>query len=330
MRGRAVLLSLEGRSRAGVAATLGVNRDTVTLWVRRFNEEGLSGLRTRERPGRPPRIADRQKHEILRIALTKPSDLGLPFNTWSTKKLRDYVMAKRIVEGISHEWVRQILLRRGLKFQKARRWQESSDPEYEEKKDRVLRLYNDPPRDGAVVCVDEKGSMIVKEYGGSSWSLEKPHIPERQKIQGRVELTAAYLPHLGHVYYRFSERKSSEEVVELMKAVRKDHSSARLFMILDNHRMHTSKELKGFVEEDGGIDLVYTPKQASWLNAVEQVFSSIQRWVLNNSLFTRAGEIVDAVTRHLTWLKGRLGELLRTNGKFTFGLNAYTFNCMPS
>jgi len=250
-RSRIILLSLEGRSRANVAAKLGVHRNTVTLWVRRFNEEGFAGLSSRKSPGRPKRITERQREEVLRTALTKPSDLGLPFNTWSTNKLRDYVTAQGIVESISHEWVRRILLEKGLSFQRAGRWQESSDPEYEEKKDRVLRLYNDPPRDGAVVCMDEKGSMTVKAYGGSSWSLERPCIPEAQNVMGRVELTAAYLPHLGDVYYRFSEKKSSGEVVELVKTVRKDHPSSRLFVILDNHRVHTSKELKREIRGGG-------------------------------------------------------------------------------
>lgn len=320
MRSRVILLSLEGKSQAEVAAELGLHRNTVALWVRRFNEDGFAGLSTKKRPGRPMRITGAQKDEILRIALTKPSDLELPFNTWSANKLRDYLMEKGIVESICREWVRQILLRKGLKFQKAERWQESDDPEYEVKKDRILRLYNDPPRDGAVVCVDEKGSMVVKEYGGSSWSLERIHIPERQNILGKVELTAAYLPHLGQVYYRFSSKKGSGEVVELIRTVRKDHPSKRLFVVLDNHRVNTSKEVGRLVEEDGSIDLVYTPKKASWLNAVEQVFASIQRWVLNNTLFRGVGELIDAVTRHLIWLKGRLGELLRTNGRFTFGL----------
>ena len=37
-----------------IAAELGCDNDTVGCWRRRFAEHGLSGLRDRPRPGRPP------------------------------------------------------------------------------------------------------------------------------------------------------------------------------------------------------------------------------------------------------------------------------------
>ncbi|OHE55201.1 MAG: hypothetical protein A3K61_01570 [Thaumarchaeota archaeon RBG_16_49_8] len=93
----------------------------------------------------------------------------------------------------------------------------------------------------------------------------------------------------------------------------------KLYVILDNHKMHLSKGLKGFVEEDKRIELVYTPKYASWLNAVEQIFASIQKWVLNNISFHSIGEIVAMIDRHLASLDSRLSELLKEK-PFTFAL----------
>jgi transposase len=129
------------------------------------------------------------------------------------------------------------------------------------------------------VSLDEKGTITVKEYDGyPTWRLEEVRIPDIQKIKGRTELTAAYLPHNGRVFYRFSEKKSAKEIVELLKNVRAQYLNIKLYLILDNHRMHTSKELKRFVfEEDKNIELAYTPKHASWLNAIEQIFASIQK-----------------------------------------------------
>jgi hypothetical protein len=65
----------------------------------------------------------------------------------------------------------------------------SNDPNYEEKKNKILELYNNPPpRDnGIVVSLDEKGSITVKEYGGSpTWRLSEAaeaRIPDRQNIK---------------------------------------------------------------------------------------------------------------------------------------------------
>ena len=55
----ALALVLEGTSRADAARAAGMDRQTLRDWVRRYNEEGLAGLRDRHRPGRgrdsPPR-----------------------------------------------------------------------------------------------------------------------------------------------------------------------------------------------------------------------------------------------------------------------------------
>ncbi len=202
--------------------------------------------------------------------------------------------------------------KKGFRFSRATKWIVSNDPNYEEKKDRILELYNNPPDDGVIVSLDEKGTITVKQYGGSpGWRLLEERIPDRQSIRGRIELSAAYLPHEGIVLRRFSEKKSAHELVELLKSVRAQYSNTKLYVILDNHKMHTSKEFRGFVNgQDGNIELVYTPKHASWLNAIEQIFASIQKWVLDNSSYQSLDQVIGMIEKHLTCLGSRLIELL--------------------
>ena len=211
--------------------------------------------------------------------------------------------------------------KKGFKFFRATKWIVSNDPNYEEKKNRILDLYNNPPKDGIVVSLDEKGTITVKQYGGSpTWRLSEVRIPDMQSIKGRTELTAAYLPHEGRVFRRFSEKKSSHEIVELLRNVRAQYPHTKLHVILDNHRMHISRDFKKFVyEEDKNIELAYTPKHASWLNAIEQIFASIQKWVLDNSSYQSLEEVITMIERHLSSLGRRLIELLVMK-PFRFGL----------
>ena len=51
----------------------------------------------------------------------------------------------------------------------------------------------------------------------------------------------------------------------------------KLYVALDNHHMHTGRLVKRFVADDGLVELVFTPKNASWWNAVEQVFADLQK-----------------------------------------------------
>ncbi|MQA76755.1 MAG: IS630 family transposase, partial [Solirubrobacterales bacterium] len=43
------------------------------------------------------------------------------------------------------------------------------DPDFVAKKDRILDLYDHPPADGRVICVDEFGPLNLQPRPGRGW-----------------------------------------------------------------------------------------------------------------------------------------------------------------
>jgi hypothetical protein len=255
-------------------------------------ERRLASIRDRCQEGAPS-ITDEQKDEIMRVASTDPrSVVG--------DELHD--VEPLLAQGVSGEepcsgkdlslLAEERSDKKGVRCLKSKKWKLSEDPDYDKKVKRILELYNNPPEDGVVVCIDEKGSTTVKDYNGSAWRSDAPRISDRQKIRGKAGLTAAYLPHSARVFYRFSSKKRAYHVTGLLRQVRASiPRPMKLYVILDNHHMHTGELMRGLVARDGFVELVYTPKSASWWNAIEQVFADTQKKVLNNSSFDDVGEI---------------------------------------
>jgi transposase len=213
--------------------------------------------------------------------------------------------------------------KKGVKHIRSKRWKTSDDPDYDEKVKRILELYNNPPDDGVVVSLDEKGTITVKDYEGSSWRCDPPRISDRQKIRGRTELVAAYAPHTGKVFYRFSGKKRAYHVTGLLRQVRAAiPKPVKLYVILDNHHMHTGALVKRFSADDGFVELVFTPKSASWWNAVEQVFADMQKKILNNSSFADVDELKEALKGRLHDLGVRLGQILATR-RYAFAFDLW-------
>jgi len=52
-----------------VAALFGVNEDSVSLWVRRFDQRGIDGITEGPRSGRPPKIKEERTHECRDLIL---------------------------------------------------------------------------------------------------------------------------------------------------------------------------------------------------------------------------------------------------------------------
>ncbi len=114
-----VLLSSQGQYRIPeIAPMVGLHVDKVRKWVIRFNTQGMQGLQpARRRPGPRGKFDPTQRARILEIARTPPRELGLLRTTWTLDALRDHLLDRSIVEEISRESLRQILLQGDVSWQ---------------------------------------------------------------------------------------------------------------------------------------------------------------------------------------------------------------------
>jgi transposase len=98
----------QGQSLASIAAWSGRSIDTVRRWLTRFVEGGIDAVADAPRPGRPVK-ADRAYLAALEQAVeTPPSTLGLPFDVWTSDRLRAYLLEQTGVT-ISAGWLRALL-----------------------------------------------------------------------------------------------------------------------------------------------------------------------------------------------------------------------------
>jgi hypothetical protein len=62
-------------------------------------------------------------------------------STWTLAKLAEYLICEGVVDDISHEGLRELLKKDDVSFQTVQSWKTSIDPNYEQKKNRGLELY---------------------------------------------------------------------------------------------------------------------------------------------------------------------------------------------
>ncbi|GAA0936551.1 hypothetical protein GCM10009559_29030 [Pseudonocardia zijingensis] len=94
-------------------------------------------------------------------------------------KLRDHLLGEGVVAELSRETLRRILHQGGVSWQTTTTWKASTDPDFIGKMRRVLDLYDHPPADGRVVCVDEFGPLNLQPRKGKAWRSKRR--PRRQR-----------------------------------------------------------------------------------------------------------------------------------------------------
>jgi transposase len=135
-RARVVLAAVDGKMVEDIAAQQRTSRNTVYMWLHRFEERGLAGLEDRTHGGRPRTYPGEQVGEIVATALTKPKTLGLPFASWTLDRLVAYLAEHK---GISMRRSRldEVLLSEGLRWRKEETWfGERVDPDFASKRGR--------------------------------------------------------------------------------------------------------------------------------------------------------------------------------------------------
>lgn len=282
-----IALSYDDHPVSSIWKRVNVHPDNVRKWIRRFNGYGINGIIERKPTGRRPVIDKAAEKRIMAAFNTKPGELGLPFNTWSLRKLRAYLIKKRIVKSISHVEVRRILLSEGLSYRKSKTELVSKDPKYEAKMARIQRLLKKP--NCAIVFHDEK-TITAKRYAGYEWCFKSAVIGKNQKIRGKAVMFAAYNPHKHKIYRKYHDRLTKENFRKFV-----DHidgiSEEDIYMILDNHRSHwLGRNYKK-------IKFVFLPTHAPKLNQMDAQFSVMQREVLHNSSFGSVREVEDSIDK---------------------------------
>ncbi len=130
MRARVVLLSGEGSSLRAIAQQLRLTERTVCLWRRRYQQEGVSGLRSRRRSGRPRRITRAKEFAVV----TATSRLPPAATHWSARRL-----AKEM--GVGFMTVHRIWRKYGLQPHRVETFKFSTDPEFDSKLADIVGLY---------------------------------------------------------------------------------------------------------------------------------------------------------------------------------------------
>ena len=300
VRLQAVLNRAKGESTNTVATILNIDLNSVSNYVKRYNQGGVEALlrdKTRK-PGKAP-IPVSLKNKIVRLVCReKPKD----GTHWSTREL-----SARF--GISHTAVNTILREHGLKPHLVKRFQFSTDKEFESKLADVVGLYLDPPENSIVFCVDEKTQIQALERTQPILPL-RPGIPERQshdyERHGTTTLFAALNVASGKVTGKCASSHKADDYVAFLKVL--DRGAPRgkvLHIIADNNASHKAPPVKAYLaEKQGRFVEHYIPTYSSWLNLVERWFAEITNKRIRRESWNSLKELETAITDYIiSWNK---------------------------
>jgi transposase len=289
MRARIILRCAEGDHDGIVAEELGVERNTVGRWRRRFAKLRLQGLHDEPRPGAPRKIADAKVERVIVDTLeSKPKGA----THWSTRD-----MAKH--SGLSHSTVGRIWRAFGLQPHRSDAFQLSNDPMFIEKVRDIVGLYLNPPESAVVLCVDEKSQVQAL----NRMQPVLPMMPTSTEKQthtyvrhGTTSLFAALDVATGRVIGKCRRRHRSTEFLKFLQQIDESvPAGLEVHVILDNLQTHKTPAAHRWFLRHPRFHVHFTPTYSSWLNQVERWFALLEQKALKRGVHRSTAELEKAI-----------------------------------
>src|SRR5215831_13759250 len=294
LRAKIILRASQGQSDQQIARELKLQRRTVALWRRRVRQQGI-GCVWEIAPGRG-RKTFYGNAEVARIVKTTLQNKPKGSTHWSTRTL-----ARE--QGVSKNTIHRIWQEHQLKPHLTKTFKLSRDPKFMEKLTDVVGVYLTPPQNAVVLCVDEKSQIQALDRTQPGLPLKPGRcgtFTHDYKRNGTTTLFAALDVLEGKVIGRCMQRHRHQEFVRFLNAIEAEIPAGKIVhVILDNYGSHKHPKVRAWLDRHPRFVFHYTPKSASWLNAVEGFFAKLSKRRLKRGVFRSLVDLQAAIKRFL-------------------------------
>ena len=319
-----VLWSNDGLSPPQIAQRVRLSRRTVTRYIKRYEAEGLLGLFTRSRPGRPRRATTEYEAQLLQVIAQEPRSLGLSFSNWTTAKLADY-MAQQTGITLSPRQVENYLKVNDWRLRRpVRTVKHKQDTALFEENKHIAELKT------------QAGPDLILFFGDSAEVSTFPTITRCWTPIGkqRVILTpgtraakrwnwGAVDPITGRTASVIHRRRNNVGFRRLLAAISRAydlpaHPERRVILFVDNDKAHKAKHVQHLLKRhDHQIQVEWLPPYSPELNPQEDIWQDMRRCVTHNHYFEHIDVLLEAVREFHQQLGNDPARVLRLLRKWT-------------
>jgi len=263
-----------------VCKGMGVSRSALFGWLARYRNGGWDSLDAGKRGGRRPKLdGDKLKWIYETVVDKDPSQMKFPFALWTSLLVAEAIR-KQFSIKLSRWSVMRLLRQLGLSPQKPlqRAYQQDSEAVARWKVEVYPKIVAEAKTVGATVYFGDESSIRSDYHTGTTWAPRgKTPVVRTTGARFSVNMIAAIT---ARGVMRFMTYKGTMNAIllkDFLSRLLRD-STGPVFLILDGHPVHRSKEVRTFVESmQGRLRLFFLPGYSPELNPVEQTWNYTKR-----------------------------------------------------
>lgn len=288
-----------------IAGISGVHRNTVSIWIRNWQKGGTWTLKTQKR-GRPVgccrRLLPHEEAKIRKDIVDHcPDQLKLPFALWTRQAIRLHIKVSFGIE-LPIRTVGEYLKRWGFTPQKPiKRAYQRNDAMVQDWLENKFPAIKKQAKaeDADIFWGDETGIRNDESNGRSYAPCGQTPVQKVNPVPEKINMISA-ITNQGKIHFMFyQDTMSAQKLIEFMERIIRSNER-KVFLILDNLRVHHSKALDVFLMENVAfIKLFYLPSYSPDLNPDEYLNRDLKSNLNNRPLGRAKGKIKEHAIDHM-------------------------------
>jgi hypothetical protein len=160
-----------------------------------------------------------------------------------------------------------------------------------------VSLYQNPPPNTRVLCVDEMGPISAKSYFAPRWSVvgQRPRVAPDYGLRGKVWTFGALEPLTGEALTHASAHRDTASFLVFLDQVVTHWSSGDLVVILDNLSVHRALDVRLWALAHERVRFLFQPTYAPWLNLIEPWWKTLRSLALKGRRFDHVDDLAPAI-----------------------------------
>ena len=310
-RRTSIELRKTGMSRKAIGSIVGAHADTVGRWLK-LDKQSLALKKRGRKPGSQKQLSDEQEKKIKRLIIDKtPDQLKLAYALWTRQSVRELILQESGLD-LSVRTVGNYLKRWGMTPQKPQK------RAYEQRAPEVKRWLQERYPQIKKQAYQEKAEIYWGDETGlrNNCQHERGYAPKGKTPVIDINVNSesinmiSAVTNQGKVRFRVFEGTMNADILIdfMMRLI--NRSTKKVYLILDNLRVHHCKPVKQWLEEHKRmIQVFYLPAYSPELNPDEYLNCDLKRGVHSGIPARNKDQLKQKTRSHMQMLQRKPGRV---------------------
>jgi len=272
---------INGSSPEEVIKTFGLHRANIYKWLKKYDKEGLDGLKSTRAKGPQAKLTSVQKHRLKKMILKNPLQLKLDFEyaLWTVEMIRTLILLKFKVNYTTAH-VHNILIELKLSNQRPIERAYQQDPQKVEKwlSKEYKMIKREAKKEGREIYFEDEAGFHETASYGKTWS-SKGQTPIIRSTGARTKVNCiSAISSKGKLHYMIFEKNFNAKVfIEFLERLMYNRKK-KITLIVDGHNAHNTKAVQKYVASlNGRLKIYFLPPYSPELNPDELVWNNAKQ-----------------------------------------------------